>query len=130
VPFVGRRAEPLFADGDGGEVDAGGAASSPPPSPSSPPSLSELGFDVEAPAPEPEGPLSSIPLLPIPSPLLLGSAVFLMIATVGSILTDDPSPNPLLHYGVPVASVPTAFFFFLAAIKKGQLETEEDDLKP
>ncbi len=68
-------------------------------------------------------------LLDLPSPLLLSGSMGLAIVGTGTFFTalTDPSTNVLLTAAVVILTAPTSLFLFVAAIKKGQAETDEDD---
>jgi len=63
------------------------------------------------------------PLLPIP----FASSILLLIIAIDTVFTDSPYFNPLIKYALPLTLFPTAMGLFLAAIRKGQVETDEDD---
>mmetsp|Transcript_27549 Transcript_27549/g.41686 ORF Transcript_27549/g.41686 Transcript_27549/m.41686 type:complete len:154 (+) Transcript_27549:126-587(+) len=69
--------------------------------------------------------------IPLPSPVLLGSAMVLGIASIGSIFELTGAEPP--QYGfVPTAAIaviglPSCLYLFYASILKAQAETEEDD---
>lgn len=68
--------------------------------------------------------------LNVPSPVLLASSMVIAIAVTGSIF-ELSGGNPVLgvipSVGVALVGLPSCFFLFYAAIKKGIAETEEDD---
>ena len=67
--------------------------------------------------------------LDVPSPILLGGAMLLAIIGVGTLFTSltDKSANVIGTVAVVGINVPVSLYLFVAAIKKGQAETEEDD---
>ena len=68
--------------------------------------------------------------LEIPSPVLLATSMVLAIASTGSIF-ELSGGSPVVGVGpsvaIAVTGIPTCFFLFYAAIKKGIAETEADD---
>eukprot|EP00970_Alexandrium_tamarense_P013009 scaffold3204_cov185-Alexandrium_tamarense.AAC.2 len=68
----------------------------------------------------------------LPSPVLLSSSMVLAIAGVGSVF-ELTGGSPVLGFGptaaIAAVGLPSCLFLFYAAIKKGEYETEQDDLE-
>mmetsp|Transcript_29983 Transcript_29983/g.49506 ORF Transcript_29983/g.49506 Transcript_29983/m.49506 type:complete len:152 (+) Transcript_29983:59-514(+) len=71
--------------------------------------------------------------IPLPSPILLGGAMVLGIASIGSIFELTGVNPPPLGFaptlGIVAVGLPTCLYLFYASILKAQAETEEDDKK-
>mmetsp|Transcript_20967 Transcript_20967/g.31792 ORF Transcript_20967/g.31792 Transcript_20967/m.31792 type:complete len:152 (-) Transcript_20967:187-642(-) len=69
--------------------------------------------------------------IPLPSPVLLGSAMVLGIASIGSIFeltgTEAPQYGFVPTMAIAVIGLPSCLYLFYASILKAQAETEEDD---
>ena len=68
----------------------------------------------------------------VPSPVLLASSMVLAIASTGSIF-ELSGGSPVMGFipslALSVVGIPLCLFLFYAAIRKGIVETEEDDKK-
>mmetsp|Transcript_15926 Transcript_15926/g.22689 ORF Transcript_15926/g.22689 Transcript_15926/m.22689 type:complete len:190 (-) Transcript_15926:267-836(-) len=70
--------------------------------------------------------------LDVPSPILLASSMVLAIAATGSIFElsgGSPAIGTIPSILIILVGMPSCFFLFYAAIKKGAAETEADDLE-